>query len=204
MEASTAQRGFCEDEERGYKVSSGNCCVRSFYKGHTSEQEIHRLQALPKAPAILYLDDDLPTDQLPGLYTACDCLVHPYRGEGFGLPIAEAMACGLPVIITNHGAALDFCAAETAYLIPAIEKRLPDRRLGYLETVDHPWVAEPDADALARLMRHVYEHHEEAHALGARASARIRTTFTWEHGAQRALARLQALRGRPIRRGTVN
>ena len=30
------------------------------------------------------------------LYGSCDVLVHPYRGEGFGSPIAEAMAGSLP------------------------------------------------------------------------------------------------------------
>jgi glycosyltransferase involved in cell wall biosynthesis len=29
---------------------------------------------------------------LPRLYAACDALVHPYRGEGFALPVLEAMA----------------------------------------------------------------------------------------------------------------
>ena len=37
------------------------------------------------------------------LYRACDVLVHPYRGEGFAMPVLEAMACGLPVIVTNGG-----------------------------------------------------------------------------------------------------
>ncbi len=173
---------------------------RSFYRGQTFEQEIRRLQAMPEAPPILYLDQDLLPDQLPGLYTACDCLVHPYRGEGFGLPIAEAMACGLPVIVTNYGAALDFCDAEVAYLIPAPPKRLPERRIGDLETVDFPWLAEPDGEALARLMREVYENPEGARTKGRKASQRIRTDFTWERAAEKAMVRLRVLRDRPIRR----
>jgi len=173
---------------------------RSFYRGQTFEQEIRRIQAMPDAPQIFYLNQDLPPDQLPGLYTACDCLVHPYRGEGFGLPIAEAMACGLPVIVTNSGAALDFCHAEVAYLIPARERHLPERRIGDLETVDFPLVAEPDVEALARLMRDVYEHPEEAREKGVLASARIRTAFTWARAAEKAMVRLQILREQPIRR----
>jgi hypothetical protein len=65
------------------------------------------------------------------------------RGEGFGLPIAEAMACGLPVIVTGYGAALDFYNEDNAYLIPAQVVRLPSKVVGDLETIDFPWLAEP-------------------------------------------------------------
>lgn len=45
--------------------------------------------------------------QIPGLaelYNAADCFMLPSQVEGFGLPLAEAMASGLPVITTNHAA----------------------------------------------------------------------------------------------------
>jgi glycosyltransferase involved in cell wall biosynthesis len=74
----------------------------------TEAEAIDRFRSQPHAPAIEYLDQPLKEAELPGLYTACQCLVHPYRGEGFGLPIVVAMACGLPVIVTGSGAALDF------------------------------------------------------------------------------------------------
>lgn len=91
----------------------------SFYKGQTAAEYIRQVQRDPNAPEILYLTENMAPGDLPGLYTACDCLVHPYRGEGFGLPIAEAMACSLPVIVTGAGACLDFCDESVAYLIPA-------------------------------------------------------------------------------------
>lgn len=166
---------------------------QSFYKGQTFQETIENVQAQTNAPKIAYTNTNLSPNEIPGLYTACDCLVHPYRGEGFGLPIAEAMACGLPVVVTGYGAALDFCNSETAYLITATEARLSEKRVGDMETVDYPWVAEPDVDALAQLMRHVYEHKDEAQSKGKKASEHILTNFTWEQAAAVAETRLKAL-----------
>ena len=60
---------------------------------------IQRFSADPAAPEIVYIDSSLTSDEMTALYRSCHCLVHPYRGEGFGLPIAEAMASGLAVIV---------------------------------------------------------------------------------------------------------
>lgn len=173
---------------------------QSFYKGQTADRIIARYQADPTTPEIEYIDRTLDDRELAGLYTACDCLVHPYRGEGFGLPIAEAMASGLPVIVTDYGAALDFCNAENAYLIPAVEVRKPDKFVDAMETVDHPWWAEPNVDALGQILRHVVADPSEARAKGRAASAYIRARFTWEHAAEAVKARLEALSSQPIRR----
>eukprot|EP00658_Telonema_sp_P-2_P030877 TRINITY_DN23239_c0_g1_i1.p1 TRINITY_DN23239_c0_g1~~TRINITY_DN23239_c0_g1_i1.p1 ORF type:complete len:257 (+),score=39.82 TRINITY_DN23239_c0_g1_i1:589-1359(+) len=56
-------------------------------------------------PQILLLPHREPADQLPGLYAAVDALVLPSHGEGWGLPIVEAMAMGLGVMTTNWLAA---------------------------------------------------------------------------------------------------
>ncbi|MGH3831314.1 MAG: glycosyltransferase family 4 protein [Pseudonocardiaceae bacterium] len=42
---------------------------------------------------------DLPEDDLPGFYRAADFLLSTSRWEGFGLAIAEALACGTPVLL---------------------------------------------------------------------------------------------------------
>lgn len=166
----------------------------SFYRGQTARQRIREFVSVPRHPEIEYVEDPIVgEDDMAGLYAACHCLVHPYRGEGFGLPIAEAMACGLPVIVTGCGAALDFCNEEVAYLIPAREIRLPEKRVGTLETVDYPWVAEVDREALCSLLRHVVWDREEASRKGKRAADFVAAHFSWENAASIALSRLRAL-----------
>jgi glycosyltransferase involved in cell wall biosynthesis/GT2 family glycosyltransferase/ADP-heptose:LPS heptosyltransferase len=166
-------------------------------------EQIKVLQTKPGVPEIIFWEKDISPDKMPGLYTACDCLVHPYRGEGFGLPIAEAMACGLPVIVPGYGACLDFCNDENAYLIPVKEVRLPEKRVLGLETVDAPWWCEPDGEALMRTMRQVMEHPQEALAKGRAASNFIRQNFTWEQAAATVEERLVVRRQQPIRRFTT-
>lgn len=51
----------------------------------------------------------LPPIEMAKLYRSVDLLIMPsHQGEGFGLPLAEAMACGTPCIATKISAFLDF------------------------------------------------------------------------------------------------
>jgi glycosyltransferase involved in cell wall biosynthesis len=47
---------------------------------------------------------DLPDDELARQYRGARCLVYPSLYEGFGIPILEAMACGVPVVTSREGA----------------------------------------------------------------------------------------------------
>ncbi|RLT47240.1 MAG: glycosyltransferase, partial [Chloroflexi bacterium] len=169
-----------------------------FYEGFQWTERIRALQADPLAPRILYLNHNLQPAELPGLYTAADCLVYPTRGEGFGLPIAEAMACGLPVIVPAAGAQLDFCNADTAYLIPATRQDFPVQRIENLPTAGVPFLHEPDVQATAALMRAVFEDRSAAQAKAAKARTAIVAQFTWEHVAAQVQARLQSVSTRPV------
>lgn len=173
---------------------------KSFYQGQTAQEMIQRFSADPSAPEIVYIDGNLTQDEMAALYRSCHCLVHPYRGEGFGLPIAEAMACGLAPIVTGYGAALDFCPPEYAWLIPAKIVKQAVKQIGDLETVDFPWLAEPDLEMLTTLMRYAAAHSQETAGLGGCASRFIRNNFTWKQAADRADERLRAVTNKPIQR----
>jgi FkbM family methyltransferase len=173
--------------------------VGTFYQGQTSEQLISAFRGNLKHPEIIYLDGSLPEEDMPRLYCACDCLVAPYRGEGFGLPIAEAMACGLPVIVTGHGAALDYCDEETAWLIPAQVVPFHEKKVGDLDTVDFPHLAEPDGNELVSLLRRVRLDRDEARQKAEAARQRVLERLTWQHSAALVRERLEELAGRPAR-----
>jgi glycosyltransferase involved in cell wall biosynthesis len=169
--------------------------VKDFFYGRGADALVRELRRDPAAPEVRYGYGTLPPPRLPGLFAACDCYVHPYRAEGFGLPIVEAMAAGLPVIVTGHGAALDFCSESTAYLVPARETPVPaDIWPDSLPTVRPPVWVEPNRAELRRLMRHVVEHRAEARARGAAAREHVRRHFTWERTVDAIVHRLEQRR----------
>jgi len=59
----------------------------------------------------------LSEEDLVYLYDSCDILLHPYRGGAFELNVFEALARGLPTIVTGWGAVLDYANIHNAYLI---------------------------------------------------------------------------------------
>jgi len=59
----------------------------------------------------------LPEKELIYLYDSCDILLHPYRGGAFELNVFEALARGLPVVVTGWGSVLDYANIHNAYLI---------------------------------------------------------------------------------------
>jgi glycosyltransferase involved in cell wall biosynthesis len=59
---------------------------------------------------------DLSDEQMTWGYSACDVTLAPGRGEGFGFPLAESLACGTPVIHGAYGGALDWMPSR--FLVP--------------------------------------------------------------------------------------
>jgi glycosyltransferase involved in cell wall biosynthesis len=62
----------------------------------------------------------VPEEDLPGLYAGADAFLYPTLYEGFGLPVAEAMACGTPVL-TSSTSALQEIAGGYAYLVDPMD-----------------------------------------------------------------------------------
>ncbi|HZP57962.1 MAG TPA: glycosyltransferase family 4 protein [Dehalococcoidia bacterium] len=108
----------------------------------------------------------LPVEELARLYNEAQVLVSPSLYEGFGLPAAEAMACGTPVVATTAGAFPEVIAdGETGLLVrPA------------------------DAPALADAIEALLRDPERRAAMGAAGVRRIQEQFSWRATAVRTAA----------------
>ena len=102
--------------------------------------------------------------------------------------------------MTNYGAALDFCNDGNSYLIPSKVVYYEEKKIGNRETVDLPWLAEPDQAAVGELMRHVHESYEEAKAKARRGRQLILEKFSWNRVGELAEQRMLELRSRPVKR----
>lgn len=172
--------------------------TRTVYPDHAGVR-ITELAADPTRPAIAYSDRDLSSRDMAGLYRLADCVVQPYRGEGFCLPALEALACGTAVIVTDGGPTDDFVDDEVGWRVPSGRKPLSDGKLvaanivGQWECAGPPWMFEVSVDALAAKMREAYENQEEAERKGEAGARRVREGWTWDHAANAVLDRLGAM-----------
>ena len=171
------------------------------YKGQTEViSAIEAFAAVPDAPELLFLDDDVPFAELPDLYRAADVLVQPYRGEGFCLPALEALACGLPLIVTAGGPTDEFASDACAWRIPARQVPLPADALPVeFALVDGGFLLEPSVDALVAALREAADPGLRAvRAATARAHAE---PLGWEQVGAIAQSHLADLAGQtPVRR----
>lgn len=153
---------------------------------HRQIDEAKRIQA--NYPDVQVIEDDLPDDALKALYQHCQVLVAPSRAEGFGLPLAEAMLSGLPVITTAWGGQLDFCNDDNAWLVDY--QFAPAK--SHFNVPGSAW-ADPNIDSLADAMRRAGScSPEERRRRAARGREVLLAHFRWSDVSSRALEAVRA------------
>ncbi len=115
--------------------------------------QIARLKASdPGVAEITMINEDIDDDAMQQLFARADAMVLPTRGEGFNIPAAEAMAAGLPLVVTGFGGHVDFCTADEARLIDFSFASSTT----HLQSPGSLWV-EPDLDDLTAALREVFD-----------------------------------------------
>lgn len=164
----------------------------SFYRGQNAEQMIIEIQKNPNAPEIIYIKEYLTEKDIASLYRACNVFVSPYRGEGFSLPTLEAMACGLPVIVTEGGSTEDFTISSFSVKIPA-EKKSVGNYYGREELTGEAFLLEPDENALVEILKRFYKAPNSFLSRGLIASAYARENWNWQKSALKMFSLIDGL-----------
>jgi glycosyltransferase involved in cell wall biosynthesis/SAM-dependent methyltransferase len=175
--------------------------IKTFPNIHNdTEEQISRWRVrTSSAPECLHISGDITRDELQELYRSANCLVHPTRAEGFGLPVAEAMSQNVPVIVTAYSGHMDFCNPDNAFLIDY--EMAPSR--SHFNVPGSKW-AEPDVATLREQMRFVFENCDSELLKGKVKSAyqtiseRFRWRLTAQHCAQVAMQTLRKQSASPI------
>jgi glycosyltransferase involved in cell wall biosynthesis len=128
-------------------------------------------------------------DQMNTLYSLFDCFIFPSHAEGSGLPPREAMATGLPTIVTNWSGLTEISSPTISYPIQPVAIDVPDIR-----GIEQPgYQARIDVQELMYLMRYVYEHQNEAKEKGKKAAEFIQKEYSWDACAQDMIKKMEAL-----------
>ena len=104
-------------------------------------------------------------EEMAALLASASVHVLLTRGEGWGLPLVQSMALGIPVISTNWSGATAFLNADNGF--PVDYKLVPS-------TQQHGRCAQPSTAHARKLMRYVFTHPEAVRRKGARAREAVR------------------------------
>jgi len=67
---------------------------------------------------VMLYERGMDQKSLWGLYAASDVYLQPSKAEGLGLPVMDAMACGVPVVATDTGALTELLSPDRGHLVP--------------------------------------------------------------------------------------
>jgi glycosyltransferase involved in cell wall biosynthesis len=141
-------------------------------------------------PGVQLFDRVLSDRDQAALLRACDCYLSLHRSEGFGLPLAEAMLLGKPVIATGYSGPLDYLTPANSYLVDWHPVAIGPGNDPY--PADGTW-AEPDLEQAARLIGELLSDPDEARTRGARAREDIERDHSLEAAGAAMAARLRRL-----------
>ena len=127
---------------------------------------------------LVFIDDLFSYDEMCRLYNASDCYVSPYIAEGFNMPVLEAMACGLPVIVSKGGPTDDFTT-------DAFAKYLKTYPCKSADSEEHDMYLIVDEGSFQETMLSIMENPAFREKAKVLAPEHVRRNYTWDLVAER-------------------
>ncbi len=156
-----------------------------------SEPDVRlRVKITPNSPRvdtrgdsrIEVLDSHLTPAELAEWYRSLNAFVNASAGEGFGLHLLEAMACGVPLISSRFGGVGAFFDSRVGYEVRS-------RPLRASNAIYQGMWSDPDNNDIVACMRRIYRDGETARLTGLAAAQRA-AKFRWEDTTRRLVITL--------------
>jgi glycosyltransferase involved in cell wall biosynthesis len=158
--------GAIEAFKQAFRPGEGPCLIVKTINGaHRPEPLAAVTDAASGRHDVVIIDRAISGSQRDALIAATDCFLSLHRSEGLGLPLAEAMVSGKPVIATGYGGNLEFMDERNSYLV---DWRTTAVGAGVEHYPQGACWAEPNIDHAAALLRSVYKDQAGAAERAAR------------------------------------
>ena len=122
--------------------------------GPEADTTVYGSQQLPIDLPRVYFTGYVPEEHLAGLYSGASVFVYPSLAEGFGLPLLEAMACGLRSITSNNSSLPEVGGDAVRYVDALDEVALGEAMRRELAACD----GLPYVPAIERATRFSWDH----------------------------------------------
>lgn len=129
-----------------------------------------------------------PDEAIPQLYEMANAFVMPTTGEGFGLPLLEALATGLPIVTTRYSGQLDFLSEKFSYFCKHTFETVP------MSDGTPFFAACADVGSLAKAMLEVVKNYPLALEKARRGAEYAQKNFTWTHASRQLIRNIDRMR----------
>lgn len=158
---------------------------------HVEEKKLQLLkEQLSDYKNIYFFTRNMTRKEVDSLMNVADVLVSLHRSEGFGLPVAEAMELGKPVISTNWSATVEFmddtCACPVDYKLIELTKSIGPYEKG------NYW-ADADVNHAAEYMQKLWEDVEYRDRIGKNAKKYLEMHLSYESAVKIVKARMNSI-----------
>jgi glycosyltransferase involved in cell wall biosynthesis len=167
--------------------------------------EIIKMQYKTGCASVIYIDDNLPEHMMADIFRCSKVVVHPYRAEGFGMHIQEAVACGCVPILPDKGPHQDFIPEDVGLRVITQPKPIditsseifaqkPGDSFTMMST--HTFINEPNGQHLEKALQWMYHSHDKKTHF--EAVKNLDMTNTWKNVAKQYVEVLKNVAGKRI------
>ena len=156
-----------------------------FIRFEQKKQELIDLVSASGLTNVKLAFGNYPKEKLVALYNIGDVFIFPSKGEGWGLPLLEAAATGMPLISTVYSGHTQFLRYLSSSLLPidfALQPIDDPEFMGYWPAEDKNYGlwAQPDVDSIAKSMQEMKSNYEHFSAEAIKNSLVMREKFSWD------------------------